>query len=352
MCDLGLAGGEELVHVPAAALAPRPRQHRPERVHLREPVPVLLVAVEIRRGISVPAPDDLGVGLQLVPVGAHPGLEVGGKVRLLDREREQVRLAREHARDAGHDRPREPQDARAGAAVDLDERLGQLELAEEADPVAGVRRERRDRLLDLALRPAVDVVRRARVRDAARAEAVSGDRGELVLVDGAELDGDAHQRAVTALERERGDTGDPVELEQRAVRRAAVVEPGRDDGQVEAAVRVVERLGVLEAPLVGRELLDGDLLVHVRDRHVLETELVESVTVGRAAGDDEHAHLAAEDALVEQLLEDAAVEAAALVRHRAEASPDAPSARGGSRASRAAPPRPRPAGAPRAGRAA
>jgi hypothetical protein len=66
--------------------------------------------------------------------------------------------------------------ARAERPVDLDERLRQLELAEEADPVAGVRGERGDRLLDLALRPAVDVVRRARVRDAAGAEAVRGDR--------------------------------------------------------------------------------------------------------------------------------------------------------------------------------
>ena len=64
------------------------------------------------------------------------------------------------------------------------------------------------------------------------------DRGELVVVDGAELDRDAHQRAVAALDRERGDPRDTVELEQGAMRGAAVVETGRDDGQVEASVRV------------------------------------------------------------------------------------------------------------------
>ena len=192
--------------------------------------------------------------------------------------------------------PGEPQDAGACAPVDLHERLRELELAEEADPVAGVRRERGDRLLDLALRPAVDVVRRARVRDAAGAEAVGRDRRELVLVDGAELDRDAHQGAVPALERERGDARDAVELEQRAVRGAAVVEPRRDDGQVEAPVRVGEGLGVLEAPLVRRELLGGNLLVDVRDRHLLEAELAEGVAVGRAAGDDQHAHVALDHA--------------------------------------------------------
>ena len=212
-------------------------------------------------------------------------------------------------------------------------------------------RERRDRLLDLALRPAVDVVRRARVRDAAGTEAMGGDRRQLVLVDGAEPDGDAHQSAVPALERERGDARDPVELEQRAVRRAAVVEPGRDDGQVEAPVGIGKRFGVLEAPLVRGELLRGDLLVDVRDRHLLEAELAKDVAVRWAAGDDEHAHVAPEHALVEQLLEDAAVEAAALVRHGRQASLGGPSARGGSRASRAARPEPKPGGARRARRA-
>ena len=51
-----------------------------------------------------------------------------------------------------------------------------------------------------------------------------------------------------ALERERCDTRDPVELEQRAVRGSAVVEPRRHDRHVEAPVRVGEGLGVLEAP--------------------------------------------------------------------------------------------------------
>ncbi len=107
------------------------------------------------------------------------------------------------------------------------EYVGQLERAEVSDPVSGVRRVRGDGLLDLALRPAVDVVRRARVGDAACRESVGGDGRELVVVHRARPRAESHEGAVAALDRDDGDAADAVELEQRAVRRAAVVEARR-----------------------------------------------------------------------------------------------------------------------------
>ena len=112
-------------------------------------------------------------------------------------------------------------ESRDSALMRVAVRLGavdEYELAEEADPVAGMGREGGDRLLDLALRPAVDVVGGARVRDTAGAEAVGGDRRELVLVDRTEPDRDAHERAVPALDRKRCHARDAVELQQGAVR--------------------------------------------------------------------------------------------------------------------------------------
>ena len=113
--DLGLARGEELVHVPAAALAARAGQHRPERVDLGQVLPVLPVPLEAHDGESVPAPDDLRVGEQLAVLDPHPRLQVARDPRLLDHEREQVRLPRQHAGDHRHDRAREAKHARARA---------------------------------------------------------------------------------------------------------------------------------------------------------------------------------------------------------------------------------------------
>ena len=171
--DLGLAGGEELVHVPAPALAARTGQHRPQRIDLGQAVPVLLVALEARRAESpYRRPTTSGSGRSSAPSARIQGCRSPGSCgfsitnanRFACRGRTRVIPVTTGRASAQH--------ARAGALVDLDKRLRQLELAEEPDPVAGVRRERGDRLLDLALRPAVDVVRRARVRDAAGAEAV------------------------------------------------------------------------------------------------------------------------------------------------------------------------------------
>ena len=44
--DLRLAGCEEALDVPRAALLVRRGQHRPERIDLGEPLPVLLVPLE------------------------------------------------------------------------------------------------------------------------------------------------------------------------------------------------------------------------------------------------------------------------------------------------------------------
>jgi len=52
--------------------------------------------------------------------------------------------------------------------------------------VLALRCRRADRLLDLALGPAVDVVRDGAVRDPARAEPLGGDDGQLVLLRDAE----------------------------------------------------------------------------------------------------------------------------------------------------------------------
>ena len=124
MRDLRLAGCEELVHVPAPALAPRPGQHRPERIDLGQAVPVLLMALEAHARSPYRRPTTSGSGRSSAPSARIQGCRSSGSSWLLDHEGEQVRLPREDAGDPRHDRPGEPQHGRAGAAVDLDERSG------------------------------------------------------------------------------------------------------------------------------------------------------------------------------------------------------------------------------------
>ena len=50
--DLGFARGEEVVDVPGFAFLVRRGQHRPERIDLGQPLPVLLVSVEAQPDTS------------------------------------------------------------------------------------------------------------------------------------------------------------------------------------------------------------------------------------------------------------------------------------------------------------
>src|SRR6266508_402668 len=84
------------------------------------------------------------------------------------------------------------------------------------------------------------------------------------------------------------------------MRRAAVVERRADHGKVEAAVRIAQRLGVLE--------VGGILRREVRERDVTEAVRREHAPVEIAARDDEHSHLATHEPLLEQLPDDPLVE--------------------------------------------
>src|SRR6185437_10286100 len=125
------------------------------------------------------------------------------------------------------------------------------------------------------------------------------DRSELILVDDAEPLRDTHQRRIACLEREDAVPPDPIQLEQCAMRRRAVMQPRRDDCEVERVVLVGERFRVLTLVTVARE---------VRERDVCEAARRERLAVDRAAGDHQHAPVPLDETLLDELTKHALVE--------------------------------------------
>ena len=143
-----------------------------------------------------------------------------------------------------------------------------------------------DSLADFPLCPPVDEVGDWQVADAAALVPVVDDRGDFVLRCKSKAQRKSHGEGIPRLEGYGSLAADAAHLDQRLVRRCAVMQPCVNETPVEAPIRERQGFGVLAAPSIrlGLGFMVG---IEARDRHVSESEPFERFDVVASAAHDE-----------------------------------------------------------------
>lgn len=155
------------------------------------------------------------------------------------------------------------------------------QAVEELDVVSILRVGALERLSDLSLTPAVDVIGNRRI---AQSESGEFDANQFKL--GNEVQGDrtAHGERIACFEGQHSLAADPIHLDQGFMRRCAVVQPSILDDPVETVIRKGHQFGILTNPIIGGNTL-GAVFIEVADRDVREADIAKYLGISASTTD-------------------------------------------------------------------